>query len=42
MHEYESLKMKAINKVKDCEIKESKINAGKESIFSKITKQTKE
>ena len=40
--QYESLKVKATGKVKDCQVKESKINAGKESIFSKITKQTKE
>ena len=34
--------MKAINKVKDFEIKESKINSGKETLISKIKKQTKE
>jgi len=40
-HEYDSLKLKAINKVKDLEVRESKINAGKETIISKIKKQTK-
>jgi hypothetical protein len=41
-HDYEAHKMKAIGKVKDIEHKESKINAGKESLISKIKKQTKE
>lgn len=41
-HEYESLKMKAINKVKELEIREAKINSGKETIISKIKNQTKE
>ena len=40
-HQFQSLKLKAKGKVKDCEVKESKINAGKESLFSKITKQSK-
>jgi hypothetical protein len=34
--------MKSTNKVKEIELKGSKINAGKESFFSKIKKQTKE
>jgi hypothetical protein len=42
MHEFEAHRFKSINKVKDCELKASKINAGKESLFSKITKQSKE
>lgn len=42
MHEFEAHRLKCINKVKDCELKASKITAGKESLFSKITKQSKE
>lgn len=34
--------MKAINKVKELEIREAKINSGKETIISKIKNQTKE
>ena len=41
-NEYEAHRLKVSNKVKDFELKESKINAGKESFFSKIKKQSKE
>jgi len=36
------MKQKAIGKVKDVELEGSKINAGKESLLSKIKKQSKE
>jgi hypothetical protein len=40
--EYDASRQRAMGKVKDCEIDASKINAGKESLFSKITKKSKE
>lgn len=40
--EYESMRHKAMSKVKDLELEETKINAGKESIMSKIKSMSKE
>lgn len=40
--EYQSMKIKALSKKKDLELEESKINMGKESLFNKIKKASKE
>jgi hypothetical protein len=36
------MKIKALSKKKDLELEESKINMGKESLFNKIKKASKE